>query len=324
MTKVIVKAGARLHFGLLDLSGATRRVDGGIGLAINEPTIIVTVQPSQVLQVEAPEEFIPLCHLIIKAVTSLVRLSQIKLTLQTETVMHCGFGSGTQIALAIATALLYFEGRTDVSVSQLAVTVRRGGTSGIGVYAFERGGLIVDGGRAWPRQKAVMGPSSIFAFSDIPPCVAQIPFPDWGICIVLPKGAQRVHGKEELQTFKELTPIPIAEVETASRLILTGILPAAVDLDFDEFCMSLEELRQVGMKRRQWELLSGVAHQWEEILMNRGFRGISTSSWGPAICGFAPSIEEAMDMAQPLRTDHNLRLLFVTKANNEGHIIDVK
>jgi beta-ribofuranosylaminobenzene 5'-phosphate synthase len=324
MSKLQLRAGARLHFGLLDLSGATRRVDGGVGLSISDPAAVVTVQPNQSLEVEAPREFISTCHDVIKAVASSIELPNLKLTLQTETVIHCGFGSGTQIALSIATALLYFANRTDVSISEMAVMVHRGGTSGIGVHAFYKGGLIVDAGRAWPKKKDVMGPSSIFTFSDIPPCVAHIPFPDWGICIVLPSGLQRVHGKEELQIFKELTPIPLAEVECASRLILTGVLPAAVDTDFDEFCRSVEELRYVGMKRRQWELLSTVASSWEKTLKSRGFRGISTSSWGPAIFGFAPSLAEALDMAKPLRTNKDLRLLCVTKANNKGHIIDVQ
>jgi beta-ribofuranosylaminobenzene 5'-phosphate synthase len=324
MQEVQVRTGARLHLGLLDLSAATRRVDGGIGISIEEPSTVVNVRPSQYLQVNAPDEFLPLCHNIIKTISTLGGPTNIQFTLETTVTTHCGFGSGTQIALAAATALLHSVNILDVSLSQLVIAVRRGGTSGIGVHAFDKGGFIMDGGRAWPRQKSVLGPSSIFAFSDIPPCISHLPFPDWGICVALPKGVERVHGEEELQTFLKLMPIPIEEVEFASRVILTGILPAVADSDFEEFCTSVEELRQVGMKRRQWDLLSGIAKSWEHTFKTCGFRGISTSSWGPAILGFAPSVEEAIDMAKPLRTDASLRFLFITRANNKGHTVEVK
>ena len=90
----------------------------------------------------------------------------IKLTFVSEIPMHCGFGSGTQLALGIAQAanVLYELG---LDVQELATAVGRGGTSGIGVAAFDAGGFIVDGGHRFPEQKASFLPSS--AVGDIPP-----------------------------------------------------------------------------------------------------------------------------------------------------------
>ena len=68
---------------------------------------------------------------------------------------HVGFGSGTQAALATAAAVneLYGLGK---SVRELAFAVKRGGTSGIGVTAFEKGGFIVDGGHRFKDKGAFM------------------------------------------------------------------------------------------------------------------------------------------------------------------------
>jgi beta-ribofuranosylaminobenzene 5'-phosphate synthase len=319
MIKVEVQTNARLHFGLVDLSGATRRVDGGLGLSIRDPSIRVTVEPSRSLEIQSPPELVAICSRVIQAVSPWIGNPRVKITIQTEISTHSGFGSGTQIALAVGSALLHFFNRSDVSVEQLAVASRRGGTSGVGVYTFQKGGLIVDGGRAWPTQKNIMGPSAAFAFADIPPCTVRLPFPDWGLCVLVPNGGPRRHDQDEWNTFRALTPLPLSEVNVASRLILTGILPTVATSDFQGFCESVEELRQVGMKKREWELLAEAAVYCERLLKECGFKGISTSSWGPAIFGFAPSIETASEMGRSLCSSGSLQYVSITKASNHGY-----
>jgi hypothetical protein len=36
MNRIVIQTPARLHFGLLDLNGSLGRIDGGIGLALEE------------------------------------------------------------------------------------------------------------------------------------------------------------------------------------------------------------------------------------------------------------------------------------------------
>jgi len=59
---------------------------------------------------------------------------------------HVGLGSGTQMSLAIGSALnaIYNLG---LSVRDIAAITERGLRSGIGIGIFEQGGLVVDGGR---------------------------------------------------------------------------------------------------------------------------------------------------------------------------------
>ena len=53
--RVVVRAPARLHFGFIDLDGSLGRRFGSIGLAIDEPKIIVEATPAHRLSVTGDE-----------------------------------------------------------------------------------------------------------------------------------------------------------------------------------------------------------------------------------------------------------------------------
>ena len=95
------------------------------------------------------------------------------------------------------------------SVRELAFAVKRGGTSGIGVTAFEKGGFIVDGGHRFKDKGAFM-PS---AASRVPPgpVLFREDFPDWDIVIAVPN-EKGMHDQEEIDVFKKFCPLPIEEV----------------------------------------------------------------------------------------------------------------
>lgn len=57
---------------------------------------------------------------------------------------HSGLGSGTQLSLAVGKLISDFTDNK-MEVPQIAHTVGRGGTSGIGVASFDNGGFIIDG-----------------------------------------------------------------------------------------------------------------------------------------------------------------------------------
>lgn len=45
--KMIIKAPSRIHMSLIDLNGSYRRVDGGIGLALQDPQFILEVEQTE-------------------------------------------------------------------------------------------------------------------------------------------------------------------------------------------------------------------------------------------------------------------------------------
>ena len=165
MRHVKITTPSRLHFSLLDLNGVLGRVDGGFGLAIAKPNFQIVAERATGIHLPS-SVYRDRTAAVLKRLQETHPFPGIQLTFESEIPMHCGFGSGTQLSLGVAQAvnLLYTLG---LNVRELAKVVGRGGTSGIGIAAFQTGGFIVDGGHRFPEQKASFLPSS--ALGDISP-----------------------------------------------------------------------------------------------------------------------------------------------------------
>ena len=60
---------------------------------------------------------------------------------------HVGLGSGTQLALSIFSGIAKLY-NIKIDIRKEAPKLGRGGRSGVGVAAFEKGGFIVDSGHS--------------------------------------------------------------------------------------------------------------------------------------------------------------------------------
>ena len=139
-----IKTPARLHLGLLDTNGSMGRLFGSIGVAIKYPNIVLRAEPSDTLIVEGLEAE----RVSVFASRFLNRYPiscGAHLTLKFNIPNHVGLGSGTQLALAVGTALTRLGG-LDLSIEEIALAVGRGVYSGIGINTFQHGGFVLDGG----------------------------------------------------------------------------------------------------------------------------------------------------------------------------------
>ena len=202
----------RLHLTLIDLNAEIGRVDGGAGLTISSPNVRLTAEKAEGILIEGGKGFTERMELAAEAL--LPPGEGAKICVEELIPAHVGFGSGTQSSLAVAAAVneLYGLGK---NVRELAATVKRGGTSGIGVAAFEKGGFIVDGGHRF-RDKGAFMPS---ATSLVPPgpVLFREDFPDWDLVIAVPND-KGVHDQEEINIFKEFCPLPIEEVREIAHV----------------------------------------------------------------------------------------------------------
>lgn len=211
---------ARLHFGQLDLSGTLGRLYGGVGVAIEKPNVILEVSPASQLMVTgfATEKVADLAR-------HFFGRYQIKggARIHVTSVIpeHVGLGSGTQLSLAVATALARLY-RLNQSPRQLAQAMNRGESrSGIGLGAFESGGFVVDGGLVLTtadRSKTLVAP---------PPILARYPFPsEWYFVVAIPEEKKGLSGTGEMNAFRKLPPMPDADSGSICRLVLMKMLPA--------------------------------------------------------------------------------------------------
>ncbi len=315
MSMIKVVSPSRLHLTLIDLNAELGRVDGGAGITLESPGLELSATESDNIEVSGDSI---LTSKMRKAAEALLPAGKgIKLHIKESLPDHVGLGSGTQAALSAAAAVnrIYRLGK---SVRELAIAVGRGGTSGIGVAAFENGGIILDGGHKF-KDKRAFSPS---AASHVPPgpVLFRRDFPDWPIVLAIPnsKGA---HDAEEVDIFKKYCPIPLAEVQEICHVILMQMLPAVVEEDLESFGKAINNLQHAGFKRREVELQPQSVLEIMEYMRDNGASGSGISSFGPVVYGIVGSSGEGKRLQKEAQRMLNESLggdVLLTKAKNRG------
>lgn len=294
---------------LIDLNGELGRIDGGIGLAIEEPSIQIKAAKADKTSIDGP--FRERAFKVIEKLRKNLKLSEeIKININKSYEPHQGLGSGTQIDLAIGTAYTLLCGER-IRPTELARNLNRGGTSGIGIAAFEKGGFIMDGGHSRKEKKEFL-PSSASKAAP-PPILLRRPFPDWDIALITPRG-RSIEGQGEVDIFSRYCPIPRKEVERLSHIILMKLLPALVEKDLSVFGDALNDIQNTGFKRIE---LSLQPPSIKDVLKRcqKNSYGAGLSSFGPTIYCLTDNVE---DLRAKLPEEPNIK---VTKANNKGALI---
>ncbi|HTX60990.1 MAG TPA: beta-ribofuranosylaminobenzene 5'-phosphate synthase family protein, partial [Methanobacterium sp.] len=192
---MIIKTPSRLHLTLIDLNGRYGRIDGGVGVTTRSPRLVLEASAGHdETQIEFTEINIPrdikddyrekissaaskICEYLDLDEGYLFKVREVFPS-------HSGLGSGTQLSLAAAKLILKMNDQ-DLPAPRIGEIVGRGGTSGIGVASFERGGFIVDSGHKKTIKKDFL-PSSASEASP-PPVIARYDFPsDWKIILAIP------------------------------------------------------------------------------------------------------------------------------------------
>ena len=206
---------------------------------------------------------------------------------------HCGLGSGTQMALALAAGIRALEGLPPDTRNDAAL-LGRGHRSGLGAAFMTGGGLAVDGGKGTSRSP--------------PPIVAHHAFPRvWRVILVLDPDVEGFHGEEEIAAFAGLPDFPESAIDEICRLVLMQVLPAIAENDIAGFGAAITVIQQrVGghFASAQGGLFASrrVARTCK-ALASAGAHGIGQSSWGPTGFAFAPSAAAAATLVEAVTRD---------------------
>jgi len=313
---VTVTAPARLHLGFLDPSGGLGRRFASIGLAIAELGTRISIRLAASAQIDGAEHARGGQHL--EVMRRHLRLRGVYAVKIEQTVpAHAGLGSGTQIALAVAAGIRRLHD-LPLDLSGDAIRLGRGVRSGVGIGVFDRGGLILDGGRG--------------AATTTPPIISRLRFPEqWRVILVLDPSRKGVHGPEEGAAFATLPPFPEREAAHHCRLILMKALPAVAEGDLASFGAAIRELQsRVGDYFAPIQDGSRFASPDVAAVLGRlddaGAYGIGQSSWGPTGFAFASSAAEASRLVELVRADARLPTLDIRVCSglNRGAQIDLQ
>lgn len=282
LRSVTVAVPARLHLGFLDIDGSLGRRFGSIGLSLSRPETRVTIARSAQPAVTGPES--ARAGRYLAAMRQALGLqAHHRLAIEAASPAHCGLGSGTQLALAVSSALRRLHG-LEPDTRGDAERLGRGARSGVGIGLFEQGGLVLDGGRT-----EASGPA---------PIIARHPFPEeWRVLLLYDRGRGGIHGEEELKAFAELPPFPRETAAHLCHLVVMRALPGVAERDIAAFGSAIAEIQAaVGdwfAAAQGGRYASRDIARALEAVARAGGHGIGQSSWGPTGFAFAVSASEA-------------------------------
>ncbi|HEY7142155.1 MAG TPA: beta-ribofuranosylaminobenzene 5'-phosphate synthase family protein [Methylomirabilota bacterium] len=316
--RTIVEAGARLHLGFLDLNGACGRRFGSIGVALERPRCTVSASAAPAGAAAPTEEV----RAILQRLGPDLGYGTVAVRVEEAIPLHAGFGAGTQLALAVAVATSRAAGRT-VPLRELARRLGRGQRSGIGVAAFERGGLVIDAGHP-AREDGDAGGGTVDE-PEPPPVIFQHPLPeDWRFVLATPRAGPGLSGAVEGRAFGDLPPMDAERVGRICRLTLMQVAPATLTGDIRAFGAAITEIQAaVGeyfapVQGGPFATEAGCAVA--ELALARGAHGVGQSSWGPTMFALVRGDAAASALADSVRDALGDRLarVDVSPARNRG------
>ncbi|HEX3998029.1 MAG TPA: hypothetical protein VHX65_05710 [Pirellulales bacterium] len=318
---VRVATGSRLHFGMFsfgyDFDSAAVRQFGGVGLMVAEPGIRLSVRPAPILDATGPlaDRAVAFVRRAAAAL-QLPGVPQCHIRIESAPREHIGLGTGTQLGMAVATAIHILAGRPLGLPGEVAATVGRGQRSAIGSHGFAVGGLLVEAGKRRP--------------DEISPLVARKELPAaWRILLLTPRNATGLFGDVERQAFASLPPVPPETTAELCAESLLHLLPAAAEADFAAFSASEYRFGQIAGKcfatRQQGIFFDQTAAQLAARLRALGIEGVGQSSWGPTLFAVLPSESAAHEIAERIRDEANAADydLILTRCASEGARLEV-
>ena len=318
---VVLEAPCRLHFGLLDLGGATRRSFGGVGCFLEAPSTRVRLKST-------PE---PLCvgettpNYLHKDVLAALRAFQTshphacgQVHIAESPLAHCGLGSKTSAVLGALTCAAIANG-IEVDPEALKVLSRRGGASGVGIHGFFEGGLIVDCGHD-ARPTGPWLPSGAYANESLPLKILRLTLPQaWKVHLMLPNG-KAFRGCEESEFFRRVTPLDQNEVLRAVASVWHGIVPAFVKGDYDLLRLAFADMCNSGLKKKEIES-QPASRDLINAIQELGLP-VSMSSMGPLVFAISHGVPAAASELKECCQQLGAEYIAETSFTNHGYLAE--
>ena len=285
MNTVTVTTSARLHMGFFDLKGSTARKFGSLGLSIDSPCtqIVLTKGDEVAMDANCDETIVKIVENTVKFLKMEQKFS---LGILQSMPQHAGLGSGTQMALAIGAGLNTLF-NLNLTVLQIAKLSKRGGRSGIGIAAFEQGGVLVDGGKT---------------SNGLPEIALRQVFPDnWRMLLIADSAYTGVHGEVELQAFQSLKPAQ----HSLHTMVFEHMMPALQRADLLDFGACMADLQ--AYNGDYFAPIQGGRYASNDVakvllwLQQNAVACVGQSSWGPTGFAIVESEERANIMLKELQ-----------------------
>lgn len=297
MKTASVTTGSRLHFGPLSVAAPAGGRFGGVGVMIDRPGIKLTARVGDSDNVNAdPQTAARVLEFLARIRTNVTsrQVPGFEITVDQSIPSHCGFGSGTQMGLAVGRAVSALIDDAEISLEVLARRTGRGLRSAVGLHGFFRGGFLVDGGRTESDRLGTL--------------VARVDFPDeWRFVLALPNQSIGLSGEAEQSTFARQPPMPLAVTAELCRTVLMDWLPSVIERDFANCGEAMYRFgHAVGeffSNAQGGVFASSRMSEWAELVRRRGIQGVAQTSWGPTMAALCPNESAATQLKNDFASD---------------------
>ncbi len=315
INRVKVSAPAHLHTGNFDVTGDLGRLFGTVGFAIDRP---LEIEVSKTDGIKAEDES---AYLFTKRFVESFDLAGAEVKVKRSIPKFVGMGYHTTLALSIGSALskLY---NLDLTVEKIALTMKRGAITSLGVHAFKVGGFIVEGGFKVDQREKM-----------IPPLIFHHKVPEnWFFTIAIPQEPIEKITKmreNEDEILRNVKLMPKESSDELSRIVLVKIIPSIIENDLKSFGEGLTAFNsKLGKFWNEFQCGRTYCHPVVEEgikLMLRRSSCACQTSWGPTFYGIVEGQNKAEALTRELEeflAKNGGGKAFYTKANNTGAIIE--
>jgi len=254
MSVIRLRTFPRLHFGLTDMSGATRRSYGGAGASFSGPSVFVEARSAENLIINIDDlddqSGIAINNALVAAAEFGLPVKG-HVTVVEQIRAHVGLGSTTATTLAILKSLAELNGWL-LPRSRLIDISGRARTSAIGAHTFFDGGIVADVGQRTPGPGGEFLPSLKRAGRAPSLKLGRWSMPtDWYVWLCFSTGQPSVPPEREAEFFAAATPTSGAATLQQVAALFHGIVPAVLESDLSGFASALREFQQLGFKARE-------------------------------------------------------------------------
>ena len=322
---VTIKNYSRLHLSLIGMGNAGYRINGGIGFALNDPSLEVSCSLSDTPGIilkdkrEAPLESVQIQQLEALLTAFLVEqqiTDGVSFSVTGSMPTHSGFGSSTAIRLAsLETLSTLFE--LTLSRHELVTASERGGASGVGINTYFDGGFVLD--VRHPATGTDLAPSHAKKGHLPALALAQCPMPEWPIGICIPKSIPLKTQLEEQHFFRNHCPLAISAIHEILYHCVYGVTAAVITQDFERFCEAIRTLQHSAWKNGERSLYGESLQEIENVIYDEGATAVGMSSLGPGLFFFGNDLSKTITSLKEARPDCDWIL---TSPRNTGREIE--
>ena len=320
-----IKAFPRIHISLIGMNRDGYRINGGIGFSISSPSMDMCFAASDSIEVvdnrthgfTNDEQ-----KRLVEHLRNVATQEHLCIGVQCEISKagvhsHIGFGSNTMVYLSCIEALFIINHR-DYDEKEIVRLSRRGGTSGIGINTYFKGGFIFDTGIVNNEQRP-LSPSSSFVIEDHqePLLMKSLMMPKWEIGLCVPSIKHKSEDEEKV-FFHENCPIDKRDVEEILYETVYGITSSIMEKDFESFCNAIDSIQHTRWKQLERDLYGSELLEVEATIRKAGASCIGMSSLGPLLYFFGNNIDGIIE-----RIERNAPQVdcFKTSLNNLGRVV---